>query len=118
MRTLLISDLHLGGRLEHAVLTRPEPRRRLLAALDSVERLVLLGDTLELLEGRPHQAMQVAEPVLRELGTQLGPDREVIVVPGNHDALLIRGWARDLGAQLHLDARVPHAVTPALARMT
>ena len=30
VRTLLISDLHLGGRLGHVVLTRPEPQQRLL----------------------------------------------------------------------------------------
>jgi UDP-2,3-diacylglucosamine pyrophosphatase LpxH len=57
VRTLAISDLHLGARLRHEVLTQPEPLDRLLAALDSVDRLVLLGDTIELLEGRAQQAM-------------------------------------------------------------
>ena len=118
MRTLVISDLHLGGRLEHAVLTRPEPQRRLFAAIEGVERLVLLGDTIELLEGRAQQAMQIAEPVLRELGARLGPDRDVIVVPGNHDVQLLRGWLRRQGRELAPDSEVPGDVTPALARLT
>ncbi len=91
MRTLVISDLHLGGRLQHSVLTRPEPLERLLAAVDGIERLVLLGDIVELMQGRQKHAMEVAEPVLRALGQRLGRDRQVIVVPGNHDAPLVRG---------------------------
>ena len=70
--TLVISDLHLGARLGRDVLRRPEALEPLLAALDGVERLVLLGDIVELLEGRPREAMDVAEPVLRALGARLG----------------------------------------------
>ena len=70
--TLVVSDLHLGARLGRDVLRRPEALEALLAALDGVERLVLLGDIVELLEGRPRQAMEVAEPVLRALGARLG----------------------------------------------
>jgi UDP-2,3-diacylglucosamine pyrophosphatase LpxH len=118
VRTLVVSDLHLGGRLEHAVLARVEPRRHLLAAIDSVERLVLLGDTLELLEGRPQQALQIAEPIVRAIGARVGPDREVILVPGNHDAQLLRGWVRRQGRALQPDTEVPLDATPALARVT
>jgi UDP-2,3-diacylglucosamine pyrophosphatase LpxH len=114
VRTLVISDLHLGGRLKHDVLRRPEPLERLLAAVDGIERLVLLGDIVELAEGRPAQAMEVAEPVLRALGKRLGSDRQVIVVPGNHDAPLVRGWIRARGADLRPESEVePHA-SPAL----
>ena len=73
MRTLVISDLHLGARLQNGVLTRPEPLRRLLAALDGIDRLVLLGDSVELLEGRTAQAMEVARPVLEAIGSRSGP---------------------------------------------
>ena len=73
MATLVLSDLHLGSRLRHDVLTQPEPLRRLLKALDGVERLVLLGDAVELLEKRPDRAMAVAEPILRLIGKTLGP---------------------------------------------
>ena len=50
MRALIISDLHIGGRLEHDVLRRSEPLAALLSALDDIDRLVLLGDIVELLE--------------------------------------------------------------------
>ena len=77
------------------MLRRPEPLEALLAALEGVERLVLLGDIVELLEGRPRQAMEVAEPVLRALGARLGARGEVIVVPGNHDRGLVRPWLHE-----------------------
>jgi UDP-2,3-diacylglucosamine pyrophosphatase LpxH len=118
VRTLVISDLHLGGRLQHGVLTRPEPLRRLLGAIDDIERLVLLGDTVELMEGRQQQAMEVAEPVLRAIGARLGPDRQVIVVPGNHDAPLVRSWVRTHGAELRSDTPIAPAATPTLFRLT
>ena len=118
MRTLVISDLHLGARLQHSVLTRPEPLARLLDALDGVQRLVLLGDVVELLEGRGTHAMAVARPVLEAIGARLGPDREAIVVPGNHDRNLVAGWIRAQGSALTPDATVPPAATPALERVT
>ena len=66
VRTLIISDLHLGNRLGHDVLTRPAPLAALLeAAVDGVDRLVLLGDTMELMHGRPETSMRRGEPVLR-----------------------------------------------------
>ena len=118
MTTLVISDLHLGSRLGRDVLRRPEALEALLAALDGVERLVLLGDVVELLEGRPREAMDVAEPVLRSLGTQLGSAAEVIVVPGNHDAAFVRPWVRARDGSLGLDTPIPLDATPALARLT
>ncbi|HET6506521.1 MAG TPA: metallophosphoesterase [Baekduia sp.] len=121
MRTLIISDLHLGSRLGRDVLRHREALDRLLAALDdlAVDRLVLLGDTVELAEGRPRQAMAVAEPVLRALGAALGArDGEVVVVPGNHDARLTRRWVRERGDALTLDTLVPHDASPTLAELT
>jgi hypothetical protein len=115
VRTLVVSDLHLGARLQHSVLTRPEPLQRLLGALAHVERLVLLGDTVELIEGRAEHAMAVAEPVLRTIGRRLGAEREVVVVPGNHDRGLVRGWLE--GRPLSPDTEVPTDATPALARL-
>ena len=75
MSTLVLSDLHLGSRLRHDVLTQAEPLRRLLEALEGIERLVLLGDVVELLEERAERAMGVAEPILRLIGRTLGADR-------------------------------------------
>ena len=117
MRTLVVSDLHLGGRLGHAVLTRPEPLCRLLEAIDHADRLVLLGDTVELMEGRARQAMAIAEPVLRRLGARLGVEREAIIVPGNHDAPLVRAWVRARRKPLRSETAVELDATPALARL-
>lgn len=117
VRTLVVSDLHLGARLHRAVLVRPEPLEALLEALEGVDRLVLLGDVVELLEGRPAQAMKAAEPVLRALGARLGSEREVVVVPGNHDAALIRPFFRERGMSPAVDATLPPDATPLLARL-
>jgi predicted phosphodiesterase len=117
VRTLVVSDFHLGARLQRDVLRRPEPLEALLVALEDVERLVLLGDVVELLEGRPGQAMEVAEPVLRAVGTRLGGGREVIIVPGNHDAGLVRPWLRARRVPLAVDTPVPEDSTPMLARL-
>jgi UDP-2,3-diacylglucosamine pyrophosphatase LpxH len=118
VRTLVISDLHIGGRLSHAVLTRPEPLRRLLRAIDDVDRLVLLGDIVELVEGRPQQAMQIAEPVVRAIGSRLGPDREALIIPGNHDGALVKSWVRARGVDLRSDTLVEPHITPVLGRLS
>ena len=110
MRSLVVSDLHLGSRMQRDVLLRPPALERLLDALDDVDRLVLLGDTVELLEGRPKIAMAIAEPVLRAIGDKVGKGREVVVVPGNHDHALIRPWLRGMRSRdrrIGLSERVP-----------
>jgi hypothetical protein len=118
VRTLVISDLHLGSRLRRDVLRRTEALEALLGALENTERLVLLGDVVELLEGRPERAMEVAEPVLRAIGARLGVGGEVIVVPGNHDGELVRPWLRAQGMPPDVDAPIPCDATPMLARVT
>jgi UDP-2,3-diacylglucosamine pyrophosphatase LpxH len=119
VRSLVVSDLHIGGRLRHDVISRPEPLSRLLGALDDgVDRLVLLGDIVELLQGRPERAMGIAEPVLRAIGARLGADRQAIIVPGNHDAPLVRAWARAQDDGLAPNSAVEPAATPALALLT
>ena len=118
MRKLVISDLHLGARLQNSVLIQREPLERLLAALDDVDRLVLLGDVVELLEGRTAHAISVAVSVLEAIGARLGNEREVILVPGNHDRRLVASWVGAQGSRLAADASVPLDATPALARIT
>jgi hypothetical protein len=61
-------------------------------ALDGVQRLVLLGDALELRQGPLREALTAAVPLLGELGRALGPDGELVLVPGNHDHMLIEPW--------------------------
>ena len=118
MRTLVVSDLHLGSRLGRDVLRRDAALEALLAALADVDRLVLLGDVVELTEGRATRAMEAAEPVLRAIGARVGAGREVVVVPGNHDGPLVRAWLRATGGPAAVDAAVPADATPALARVT
>jgi hypothetical protein len=71
------------------VLRRDRERAAFVQRLRDCERLVLLGDVLELRHGPVREALVAAEPVLRELGSVAG---EVVVVPGNHDHGLLRGW--------------------------
>jgi len=84
-RTLIVSDLHLGGLSGIDLLRRPELRAALLEALEDIDRLVLLGDVLELRHGPPHEALLAARSLL-------GGDRELIVTAGNHDHLMVTTW--------------------------
>ncbi len=74
-------------------------RAALLHALSDCERLVLLGDLLELRHGPLRDALGAAQPVLEEIGATLGPGREVVIVPGNHDHGLLRPWLGRRAAQ-------------------
>ncbi|MGI8429776.1 MAG: metallophosphoesterase [Solirubrobacteraceae bacterium] len=92
MRTLVVSDLHLGARSQCDLLRMARPREALLNALPGFDRLVLLGDVIELRQGPVTDILAVAEEVLGEIGSALGPGREAIVVPGNHDHQLAAAW--------------------------
>ena len=91
MRTLIISDLHLGSVSDTDLLRRPELRAPLLDALSRVDRLVLLGDVLELRHGPPRDAMAAARPVFEDLGRAL-EGRELVITAGNHDHSLVEPW--------------------------
>ena len=60
--------------------------------LADVDRLVLLGDIVELREGPVRDALAAASGVLSAVVQAYGPGREVVVVPGNHDHHLLSGW--------------------------
>jgi UDP-2,3-diacylglucosamine pyrophosphatase LpxH len=117
VRTLVISDLHIGSRLGRDVLRHPEALAVLLEALDDVDRLVLLGDVVELAEGRPREALRIAEPILRSIGWRMGPERPIVLVPGNHDRSLTRAWARRQGAALRPDSLAPHDASATLSEV-
>lgn len=85
MKTAIISDLHLGVTSGGDVLRDPTIRAVLLEELRGAERLVLLGDIVELRERPLGAALEHALPFFTELGAALG-DIEVILTPGNHDA--------------------------------
>ena len=114
MKTLVVSDLHLGARSENDVLRWAEPLAALREALAGVGRLVLLGDVLELRQGPRRLALAAAEAPLAAIGEALEPGAEVVLVPGNHDHLLLAPWlerrARDgvpppLGLESSVDRR-------------
>jgi len=91
VRTLVVSDLHLGARTHVDVLRRPAALAALCSALGAVDRLVILGDLLELRHGPAHEALDAARPVLGAIAAALG-DGEVVIVPGNHDHRVIAPW--------------------------
>jgi UDP-2,3-diacylglucosamine pyrophosphatase LpxH len=117
VRTLVVSDLHLANRARHDALRLPVLRERLIDAIGHADRLVLLGDAVELVHRHPRRSLAAAEPVLRALGRALGPEREVIIVPGNHDAPLLRAWALAQGGRLEASSSVPATASPALERV-
>jgi hypothetical protein len=100
VRTVVISDLHLGSRSEGDVLRRRVARDKLIERVEDADRLVLLGDTVELRQGPARESMAIARPVLEELGAALGGDCEVVLVPGNHDHALVAPWLERRGAHV------------------
>ncbi len=101
-RTLVISDTHFGKHDGADVLRRADVRARLTGRLASGDRLVLLGDLLELRHGPARDAVRAATTPLREIGAALGPEGEVVLAAGNHDHYLVHGWSERRAA-----ARVP-----------
>jgi hypothetical protein len=94
------------------VLRREAERAALVGALAGFDRLVLLGDVLELRHGPLRDAVAAGVPVLRSLGTALGPEGEVVVVVGNHDHGLLRGWLERREPAVALGLESPVEVDP------
>lgn len=84
MRTAIVSDLHLGNAFGEDLLRDAAIRRLLLAEIETADRLVLLGDVLELRELPLPTVLEATRPFFQELGEAMA-DREVVLVPGNHD---------------------------------
>jgi len=91
MKTLVVSDLHLGASTGADVARRPELREPLVRAAAEADRVVLLGDVLELRDGPLHLPLAAARPFMEELGEAMG-DRPVVAVAGNHDHQLVSPW--------------------------
>ena len=91
------------------MLRRLQPREALIAAAADSDRLVLLGDAIELRHGPMREAFAAARPVLEALGSALPAGAEVVIVPGNHDHRLLRPW---------LTRRASDGVPPALGLET
>jgi hypothetical protein len=91
MRTVVVSDLHLGALNGNDVLRAPGALDRLLTAIEGADRVVLLGDTLELRERPIAALLELVRPIFESLAPALA-GRQVTLVPGNHDHQLARPW--------------------------
>jgi Calcineurin-like phosphoesterase len=93
MRTLIVSDLHFGSASRADVLRLPHAQEVLLGELTGVDRLVLLGDVLELRHGPPRAALAAARPFFQALGSKMA-GAEIVLTSGNHDHALVAGYAQ------------------------
>jgi predicted phosphodiesterase len=117
MRTAVVSDLHLGGLADADVARRGEPLAALAEAVSGADRLVLLGDLVELRERPLADALDVSRPVLEALGRAMA-GRPVVLVPGNHDHAFTEPWLARLrlaGDRLPAEAEWPVEATDGAA---
>ena len=84
MRTAIISDLHLGLAGGGDVLRDRRVQEILVEEIAGADRVVLLGDAIELREQSLGRSLAAAESFFAKLGAEVGAG-EVILVPGNHD---------------------------------
>jgi hypothetical protein len=87
MRTAVLSDLHLGAVTGGDVARRPEALERLTAAVAPAERIVLLGDALELRERPLADLLESVRPFFERLG-EAASGKRITLVAGNHDHAL------------------------------
>lgn len=124
--SLVVSDLHLGSGAGSDLLRDPGPAQdALFGALDGIERLVVAGDLLELRHGPARTVLDRTRPFLARLGAELGPDRELLILAGNHDHRMIRPWllrrrlqGEPLELDTHADAADVSPITAAIADAT
>jgi predicted phosphodiesterase len=118
LRTVIVSDLHVGSRQRLDLLRRPAVRERLLEAICGADQLVLLGDALELRDLPLAHVLGLAQPLLGALGSALRGGR-IVLVPGNHDhrlaaPVLAGAGALGLGRQARAREGAAGAVAAAL----
>jgi len=115
MRTAIVSDLHLGSGFGEDIVRDAGVRGLLLDELAGADRVVLLGDVLELREKPLRATLESARPFFEELGSALA-GRQVVLLPGNHDHRLAEPLVeelalagRDLGLEHHASPEVEGA---------
>ncbi|MEX0973262.1 MAG: metallophosphoesterase [Solirubrobacterales bacterium] len=84
MRTAIVSDLHLGSAFGEDLLRDVGIRQALLERLGDADRLILLGDVIELRELPLATVLAGARPFFEELGEAMA-GKPIVLVPGNHD---------------------------------
>lgn len=113
----MISDLHLGSGSSSDLLRRPEIVERLCAATEDADRLVLLGDVLELRDRPFSQALDLARPFFEGIRRSFS---EIVLVPGNHDHRLLGQWLEQVDGEpeaeaLDAEVRDPHECVERIA---
>jgi Calcineurin-like phosphoesterase len=111
VRTAIVSDLHLGLGNHGDVARDPAMRRSLLAEIAGADRVVLLGDVVELREMPLGPALEHSREFFEELGAALG-ETEVTLVPGNHDHRLAEALLDDLSLDGAPPLGLEHAHQP------
>jgi hypothetical protein len=118
MRTAVISDLHLGSAGGADLLRRDDIRAALWKGLEGADRIVLLGDVLELRDRPLLEVMDLARPFFDELASR-SEAASILIVPGNHDHHLLAGWLerRQLAGAgpMGLEERMPVSDSPLVA---
>jgi predicted phosphodiesterase len=126
VRTVVLSDLHLGSSGAIDLLQRADMREVLWNELEGADQVVLLGDVIELRDRPLAEALERSEPFFEELASVIAGGR-VVFVPGNHDHHVLEEWlerrrldeseplgleqriAADFGPVRHLTARMEGA---------
>jgi predicted phosphodiesterase len=107
MRTAIVSDLHLGSSSGEDLVRDPSIRRILIEEVAGADRLVLLGDALELRALPLARVLEIARPFFEEIGEAMA-GRRVVLVPGNHDHRLAEPLLEEValaGGELGLEHR-------------
>ncbi|UJA19804.1 hypothetical protein HJD18_06000 [Thermoleophilia bacterium SCSIO 60948] len=118
MRTTVISDLHLGAGRNGDLLRGAGAQEILFERIAGSDRVVLLGDVVELRDRPVADALELAAPFLAALRDAL-PDAEIVMLAGNHDHRLARDALdeRALGGETELGLEARLKPTGAAARL-
>jgi hypothetical protein len=120
VRTVVVSDVHLGTVTRRDILRDPGALATLADRVRGAEHVVLLGDALELREAPLRDVLADSEPFFRAFGEALGGAR-VTLVPGNHDHRLAAPLLEALGlgddGALTAEHSEPAPATGPLARI-
>jgi hypothetical protein len=95
MRTAIISDLHLGAGTGEDIARDPVIRGILLEEIAAADRLVLLGDLLELRDFPLSRVLESTHSFFTSLGEAMA-GRRIVLVPGNHDHWLAEPLLEEL----------------------
>lgn len=114
MQTAIVSDLHLGAGTGEDIARDPAIREILLSEISSADRLVLLGDVLELRDFPLPRVLEATRDFFLALGKAMA-GRRIVLIPGNHDHWLAEQLLEEIalaGGTLGLEHRALPASRP------